>query len=97
MSPDTRVKVIDGLVKKWELTPDDTVELEELGADDSCLADLVCIASLLSSLFRDEDVEREWLWEQKSMFDGLSALTLILDGPKSLRRVRETVEHMSGL
>ena len=55
------------------------------------------VASLLASLFRDESVERDWVWEQRTAFDGLSALSLILDGPKSLRRVRETVERMSYL
>lgn len=97
MSPETRAKVIAGLAERWNLTYEDTVELREIGHDDECLADLIRIAGLLSPLFRDVVAEVEWLYERRAALDNMPAMMLMLDGKRGLRRVRETVEHMSGL
>jgi hypothetical protein len=85
------------MVDRWRLEGDDAEAIRDLAADDACLAHLVTISALLSGLFRDRAVELEWLTERKpSVFDGLSAMMLILDGPKGLQRVCETVRYMSG-
>lgn len=96
MSPDTRAKILAGMSARWNLDGADKQDLEEIAEDDDCLADLVVINGLLSALFRSELAERDWLAESKKIFDGMPAITLMLDGKKSLRRVRETVQHMAG-
>jgi hypothetical protein len=96
VSHDTRTKLYEGLCKIWKLVGDDAADLKDLCDSDDCLADLLVIHGLLAALFRDEAVERDWLSERRKVFDGLSAMMLILDGKASLQRVRQMVGHMSG-
>ncbi len=55
------------------------------------------IRKTLSALFRDEDVENQWLREQHAMLDGRAPLELMLEGSmENLLLVREYVEAAAG-
>ena len=51
----------------------------------------------LSALFRDEDVENQWLREQHAMLDERAPLELMLEGSmENMLLVREYVEAAAG-
>lgn len=55
------------------------------------------IHAALDSLYRDEEVEREWLREAQSNLNGHSPLDLLLEGSmENLLRIRQFVEYLSG-
>ena len=62
------------------------------------IAHLFCIRRALWSLFRDLDVENEWLREQHRMLSEKSPLSLMLEGSmESLLLVREYVDSAVGI
>ena len=62
------------------------------------IAHLFYIRRALWSLFRDLDVENEWLREQHSMLKGSSPLSLMLEGSmENLLLAREYVESAAGV
>ena len=62
------------------------------------IAHLFCIRRTLWSLFRNLDVENEWLREQRSSLDGKSPMSLILEGSmEDLLLTREYVESAAGV
>lgn len=61
------------------------------------IAHLFHIRSSLSALFRDLDVENDWLRESHSLLDGESPMTLLLGGSmEALLLVREYVDAAAG-
>ena len=61
------------------------------------IANLFHIRRTLWSLFRDLDVENEWLREPHSMLQGSSPLSLMLEGSmENLLLAREYVESAAG-
>lgn len=61
------------------------------------IAGLFRISLLLFGLFRDKDVENEWLREPHAMLDDRRPMDLLLDGTReSLIRVKEYVERTAG-
>jgi len=61
------------------------------------IAYLFRIRTLLSSLFRDEAVENEWLREPRDVLKGKTPMELLLDGSmENLLLVREYVEYVTG-
>ena len=55
------------------------------------------IRKTLSALFRDEDVENQWLREPHTMLNGSSPMDLMLEGSmENLLLVREYVEAAAG-
>ena len=62
------------------------------------IAHLFYIRRTLWSLFRDLDVENDWLREKHSMLDGRSPLSLMLEGSmEDLLLAREYVESAAGI
>ena len=62
------------------------------------IAHLFCIRRALWSLFRDLDVENDWLREQHHMLSEKSPLSILLEGSmEALLLVREYVEAAAGL
>ena len=62
------------------------------------IAHLFCIRRTLWSLFRDLDVENDWLREEHKMLNGKSPLSLMLDGSmEDLLLAREFVELAAGI
>ena len=61
------------------------------------IAHLFQIRKTLSSLFRDLDVENEWLREQHTLLDGQEPLKLLLGGSmEDLLLVKEYVDAAAG-
>ena len=61
------------------------------------IAYLFRIRKTLSALFRDEDVENEWLRERHEMLDDKAPMDLLLDGSmENLLLVKEYVEAAAG-
>ena len=61
------------------------------------IAYLFRIRKTLSALFRDEEVENEWLREPHDALDGLNPMTLLLEGSmENLLLVKEYVEAAAG-
>ena len=61
------------------------------------IAYLFRIRKTLSALFRDEDVENEWLRERHEMLDDKAPMDLLLDGSmENLLLVKEYVEAVAG-
>ena len=61
------------------------------------IAHLFRIRTLLSSLFRDDAVEREWLREPRDLLKGKAPMDLLMEGSmENLLLVRELVEVASG-
>ena len=61
------------------------------------IAYLYRIRKLLSALFRDEEVENQWLRESHTMLDECSPMGLIMDGSmENLLLVKEYVEAATG-
>ena len=61
------------------------------------IAHLFQIRQLLSTLFRDEAVENEWLREPQDLLKGKVPMDLLLEGSmENLLLVREYVERVSG-
>ena len=51
----------------------------------------------LSGLFRDEEVERRWLREEKDLLDGKSPMNQMLSGSfENLLWVRDYISHVAG-
>ena len=68
---------------------------DHMGLEDR-IVDLYSISKALSSLFRDEAVENQWLRESDERLDGRSPMELMLDGSgESFLKIKELVEHMS--
>ena len=62
------------------------------------IAYLIQIRSTLSSLFRDDSVENEWLREPNEMLEGHSPLDQMLEGSmESLLLVRDFCDEVGGL
>ena len=62
------------------------------------IAHLFCIRKILWALFRNLDVENEWLREQHSMLKGKSPMSLIVEGSiEDLLLAREYVESAAGV
>ena len=62
------------------------------------IAHLFYIRRTLWSLFRDLDVENDWLREKHSMLDGRSPLSLMLEGSmEDLLLAREYIESAAGI
>ncbi len=62
------------------------------------IAHLFCIRRTLWSLFRNLDVENDWLREQHPMLNGKSPMSLIVEGSiEDLLLAREYVESAAGL
>ena len=62
------------------------------------IAHLFCIRRTLWSLFRDLDVENDWLRERHSMLNGKSPMSLIIEGSiEDLLLAREYVESAAGV
>ena len=62
------------------------------------IAHLFCIRRTLWSLFRDLDVENDWLRERHSMLNGKSPMSLIIEGSiEDLLLAREYVESVAGV
>jgi len=62
------------------------------------IAHLFEIRRILSSLFRDIDVENEWLRESNSLLDNETPLSLMLEGSmENLLLIREYVESAAGI
>ena len=62
------------------------------------IAHLFEIRRILSSLFRDIDVENEWLRESNSLLDSKTPLSLMLEGSmENLLLVREYIESAAGI
>ena len=61
------------------------------------IACLLLIRATLDSLFRDKDVENDWLREPQAMLDDKEPMTLLLEGSmENLLLVKEYVEVVSG-
>ena len=61
------------------------------------IAYLFRIRKTLSALFRDEEVENEWLREPHDALDGQNPMTLLLEGSmENLLLVKEYVEAAAG-
>ena len=61
------------------------------------IAHLYRIRKILSALFRDEEVENQWLREPHAMLNERSPMDLMLDGSmENLLLVREYVEAAAG-
>ena len=61
------------------------------------IAYLVHIRMMLSSLFRDEEVENQWLRERQRMLDDETPIGLLLDGGmEKLLLVKEYVDTVTG-
>ena len=61
------------------------------------IAHLFRIRKTLSALFRDEDVENEWLREHHGMLDDRAPMALLLEGSmENLFLVKEYVEAAAG-
>jgi hypothetical protein len=59
---------------------------------------LIGMRAILQSVFRDENVEREWLHERQEVFEGRSPLDLVEEGSmENLLRVYRIVEEAGGL
>lgn len=72
----------------------------QLRGRDACdrIAHLFCIRRTLWSLFRNLDVENEWLRERHSMLNGRSPMSLILEGSmEDLLLAREYIESAAGV
>ena len=62
------------------------------------IAHLFCIRRTLWSLFRNLDVENDWLREQHTMLNGKSPMSLIVEGSiEDLLLAREYVESAAGI
>ena len=62
------------------------------------IAHLFCIRRVLWSLFRDLDVENDWLREQHHRLSEKSPLSLLLEGSmEALLLVREYVDSAAGM
>ncbi len=61
------------------------------------IAHLFRIRSILSGLFRDLDVENQWLREDHELLDGHSPLSLMLGSTKDLLLAKEYTETFAGL
>lgn len=72
------------------------VSLRRRDAQDR-LKNLIEIRAALDKLYRDEDVEREWLREPNPYLEGSKPLDILLEGSmEGLLRVRQFVEYLSG-
>lgn len=62
------------------------------------IAELFVIRRILHGIFRDINVENQWLRESQDILDGKSPMDLLLEGSwPNLLRVRQLVELMAGL
>ena len=62
------------------------------------VAYLIQIRSTLFSLFRDEDVESEWLRESQSMLQNNTPMELLLEGSmENLLLVKEYCDEVAGM
>ena len=61
------------------------------------MAQLIQIREILFALFKNHEVENEWLREKQSMLNDKTPMDLLLEGPmKNLVLVREFVETVAG-
>lgn len=96
MRAETRQVLLEAIIKRWGLTSTQGERLRSFKDNDEALAKLLTINGLLNQLFRDIDVEKEWVHEPRQIFEDQSALAWILSGADGLKKVEQTVRYISG-
>jgi uncharacterized protein (DUF2384 family) len=95
MEPTTRRKLVDGLGRIWRLTDEGKHRLSELASDDEVLAHMLKIHALLAGLFRDGEVEANWMYGPLDALDTNAPVFVLLSGREGALKVSALVERMS--